>query len=354
MNPDAREEITILIVDDENEFRQVLQEVFRMDGYTCIQASNGKEALQILAGQKADVVVTDIVMPHMDGIELTEAIRKKYDCDVIMMTGYVKDLKYGDAIARGASDFIQKPFDVKELLIRLKRVLRERSMRNARQQGLQRERTLRKELNETLQEVQLMFEGVIHTISSMVEIRDPYTSGHQIRVANLSCAIGKQMGLPVDQLIGIRMAGAIHDLGKIAVPSEILTKPCRLSQIEFNILKTHPKVGRDIPRKVKFPWPIAEIIYQHHERMDGSGYPRGLRGDDILIEARIMAVADVVESMSNHRPYRPSLGIDAAVEEISKNIGILYDPDVVNACLEVVREKEFKFDTMMNYKWDPE
>lgn len=352
MNPDARKEITILIVDDENEFRQVLLEVFQMDGYHCIQASNGIQALDILEGQKADVVVTDIVMPQMDGIKLTEEIRNKYDCDVIMMTGYVKDLKYGDAIARGASDFIQKPFDIKELLIRLKRVLRERAMRGELNKGLEREQTLSAELNETLQEVQQILEGVIHTLSSMVEIRDPYTSGHQIRVANLACAIARRMNLPPHQVIGIRMAGAIHDLGKIAVPAEILTKPSRLTQMEFSILKTHPKVGHDIPRKVKFPWPIAEIIYQHHERMDGSGYPRRIKGEEILIEARIMAVADVVESMSSHRPYRPSLGVEAALEEISKNRGVLYDSHVVDACLDIVKDRDFKFNTLMDYRWE--
>jgi putative two-component system response regulator len=351
MNMNPGKEITILIVDDEKEFRQVLLEVCGMDGYTCLTASNGNEALQVLKRQRVDVVITDIVMPEMDGIKLTRAVREKYDSDVIMMTGYVKDLKYGDAIAGGASDFIQKPFDIKELLIRLKRVLRERSMRGELRQSLHREQGLRRDLDETLHEVQHILEGVVHTISSMVEIRDPYTSGHQIRVANLAGAIAQRLGLPDSQVIGIRMAGAIHDLGKIAVPSEILTKPSRLSEMEYSILKTHPKVGRDIPRKVNFPWPIAEIIYQHHERMDGSGYPKGIKGEEILLEARIMAVADVVESMSNHRPYRPSLGIETALDEITKNKGTMYDPDVVDACLEVVRDKEFRFSTEMNYEW---
>ena len=353
MNMNPGKETTILIVDDEKEFRQVLLEVCQMEGYACLTASNGNEALQALERQNVDVVITDIVMPEMDGIKLTQAVREKYDSDVIMMTGYIKDLKYGDAIAGGASDFIQKPFDIKELLIRLKRVLRERTMRGELSQSLRREQGLRRDLDETLHEVRHILEGVIHTISSMVEIRDPYTSGHQIRVANLAGAIARRLGLPDNQVIGIRMAGAIHDLGKIAVPSEILTKPSRLSEMEFNILKTHPRVGRDIPRKVNFPWPIAEIIYQHHERMDGSGYPQGIKGDEILIEARIMAVADVVESMSNHRPYRPSLGIETALEEITKNRGTSYDPDVVDACLEVVRDGEFRFSTEMNYEWGP-
>ncbi len=354
MQDKSAQETTILVVDDEKEFKGVLQEVFQLEHYNCLTASNGKEALQVLENQSVDVLVTDIVMPQMDGIELTETARAKYDCDVIMMTGYVKDLAYGDAIAKGASDFIQKPLDLKELLIRLKRVLHERALRVELQKGLQREQDMRGALNQTLQEVRQTLEGVIHTLSSMVEVRDPYTSGHQVRVANLACAIAKHMQLPEDQIIGIRMAGAIHDLGKIAVPAEILTKPSKLSEIEFNILKTHPKIGHDIPRQVKFPWPIAEIIYQHHERIDGSGYPRGIKDEQILIEAKIMAVADVVESMSSHRPYRPSLGIEVALEEISNNMGSKYDQEVVQACLKVIKENQFDFNAQTVYKWLPE
>ena len=140
------------------------------------------------------------------------------------------------------------------------------------------------------------------------------------------------------------MAGVIHDLGKIAIPSEILSKPGRLSEIEFSLLKTHPQVGFDILKDINFPLPIAQIIYQHHERMDGSGYPQGLKGPKILLEARIMAIADVVEAMASHRPYRPALGIDTALEEISKNKGTIYDTDAANACLKVFMEKGFNFE----------
>jgi putative nucleotidyltransferase with HDIG domain len=177
---------------------------------------------------------------------------------------------------------------------------------------------------------------------SAVEMRDPYTSGHQIRSADIARAIATEMGLSKEQINGIRLAGSIHDIGKLSVPAEILAKPTKLTDLEFSLIKEHSQVGYEMLKNVESPWPLAQIVYQHHERMNGSGYPRNLKGDEILIDARIMAVADVVESMASHRPYRPALGIDAALEEIEKNKGILYDPAVADACLRLFREKNYK------------
>jgi putative nucleotidyltransferase with HDIG domain len=177
----------------------------------------------------------------------------------------------------------------------------------------------------------------------IVESRDPYTAGHQKRVATLAQAIAKEMNLPAHQIEAIRLAGFIHDLGKISTPSEILTKPGRIAEIEFNLIKTHPQTGYEILKEIEFPFPIAQIVLQHHERMDGSGYPSGLSGEKILLEARILGVADVVEAMATHRPYRPSIGLDKALEEISYNRGTLYDSKVVDACLKVISEKGFEF-----------
>jgi len=184
-------------------------------------------------------------------------------------------------------------------------------------------------------------EQSIETIADTVEARDPYTAGHQRRVAELATAIAQEMGLPEDQTHGIHLAAIIHDLGKIHVPAEILSKPGRLSEIEYALIKQHPQEGYDILKDVKFPWPIADIILQHHERLDGSGYPQGLKGDGILLEARIMAVADVVEAMSSHRPYRPGLGIDAALAEIIRMRGTYYDVQAVDACVALFREKNY-------------
>jgi PAS domain S-box-containing protein len=186
--------------------------------------------------------------------------------------------------------------------------------------------------------------ATVNTLASTVEMRDPYTAGHQRRVTILACAIATEMGLTEDQFDGLRMAGLIHDLGKINVPAEILSKPGRITEIEFGLIRYHPQICHDILKTIELPWPVAKIVLQHHERLDGSGYPQGLKGDEIIMEARILAVADVVEAMASHRPYRPALGIELAFKEITTKKGILYDPEVVDACVRLFSEKRFKFD----------
>jgi HD-GYP domain-containing protein (c-di-GMP phosphodiesterase class II) len=176
-----------------------------------------------------------------------------------------------------------------------------------------------------------------------IEARDPYTSGHQTKVSRLARAIAQDMALSSDTVDNIRIAGSIHDIGKISVPAEILSKPGKLTDVEFSLIKLHPQTGYDILKNAELPYPIAEIILQHHERLDGSGYPQGLKNDQILLESQIIMVADVVEAMASHRPYRPALGVDAALEEIAKNRGVLYDEKVVEACLRLFREKGFEF-----------
>lgn len=197
-------------------------------------------------------------------------------------------------------------------------------------------------LNETLERLRKALDITIQVMVNVVEARDPYTAGHQNRVADLACAIGDEMGLAGDKIDGLRMAGLTHDLGKLSVPSEILVKPTRLTEIEFSLVKEHSRSGYEILKDVESPWPLAEVAHQHHERIDGSGYPQNLKGEEILMDARIMAVADVVEAMASHRPYRPALGINAALEEIERNKGILYDDSVVDACLRLFREKGYQ------------
>ena len=199
-------------------------------------------------------------------------------------------------------------------------------------------------LEKTLEMLRGNLNGVIRLVAQVVEKRDPYTAGHQRRVTELARTIAQQMNLPGSQIDAIRMAGSIHDVGKISIPAEILNKPGHLSEIEMSILRSHSRIGYDILKEIDWPYPVPEIVFQHHERMDGSGYPQGLSGQDILTEARILGVADVVESMNSFRPYRPALGIQKAHEEISKNSGILYDADVVDACLKVFREKGFEWE----------
>lgn len=214
------------------------------------------------------------------------------------------------------------------------------------------------ELKQSIQKIRRTLMGTVNALAVTIEMRDPYTAGHQRRVTTLACTIADKMGLREEQIDGLHVAGLLHDLGKIMVPAEILNKPSALSAEEYDevqshpqaghdilmgFIRSHPQAGYDILKEIDFPWPVAQIVLQHHERMDGSGYPKGLKGDQILIEARILAVADVVEAMSSHRPYRPALGVDKALEEISIHRGAFYDHDVVDACLQVFSEKTFAF-----------
>jgi PAS domain S-box-containing protein len=196
-------------------------------------------------------------------------------------------------------------------------------------------------LQDTLESLKKAVGATIQVIVSVIESRDPYTAGHQIRSADIARAIATEMGLSKDQIDGIRLAGSIHDIGKLSIPAEILAKPTKLTTIEFSLIKQHAQSGYEMLKNVESSWPLAKIVHQHHERMNGSGYPKNLKGDEILIEARIMAVADVVESMASNRPYRPALSIDLALEEIEKNKGILYDNTVADACLRLFREKNY-------------
>lgn len=336
----------ILVVDDEPQVCNLLREILERNGYTCTLASNALEARRHLEEQAFDLVLSDIHMPGESGLELIQDVLSSHPDTAAVMVTAVDDPVVADvALRMGVYDYIIKPFDKNSVLITVANALRrlklERANRRYRKQleAMVAERT--SELEETLEKLQKTLEGTIRAIALTVEMRDPYTSGHQKRVADLSCAIAGKIGLSEDRIEGILMGGNVHDLGKIAVPSEILSKPTRLSKDEINLIRQHPKAGHDILKPIAFPWPIARMVLEHHERLDGSGYPQGLSGEDILLEARILAVSDVVEAMSSHRPYRPSLGMDKALEEIQQNKGILYDPDVVDACTEILETKGY-------------
>ncbi|MBN2100147.1 MAG: PAS domain S-box protein [Dehalococcoidia bacterium] len=214
--------------------------------------------------------------------------------------------------------------------------------------GIHRDVTQRRAADEqvqaTIKRLESTVESVIQAISLTVEMRDHYTAGHQKRVNQLACAIAREMNLPMERVEIIRVAGLLHDFGKIFVPTEILIKPGKLNELEFSLVRSHPQSGYSVLKNIQFPWPIADIVVQHHERMDGSGYPSHLRGDEIGSDARILAVADVVEAMAFHRSYRPALGLDTALREISKNKATLYDPKVAEACLDTFLDRKFKWE----------
>lgn len=338
----------ILVVDDEEAIRILLAQIMGMGGYAYNLAASAKEARTILENQNIDLVLCDNRMPGEPGINLIQFIRANYpDIAVIMLTGLDDPDIAKTAREIGAYGYMIKPFKPNELMINIANALHRRELETANKtyrknlEHLVHTRTA--ELEETLDKLRKAMMGIIQGMTLTVEVRDPYTAGHQRRVANLARYIAKDMNLSEDQIDGIRTAGVLHDLGKVSVPVELLTKPSRLTEIEFSMIQTHPQVAFDILKEIEFPWPIAQIVYQHHERMDGSGYPLGTSGGDILFEARIIAVADIVEAMVSHRPYRPALGIEEATKEISRKRGTVYDASVVDACMRLLRDKDFEF-----------
>jgi putative nucleotidyltransferase with HDIG domain len=330
----------ILIVDDDESIRHLIRHILEPKGYTCILTADTAKARDCLKKQNFELILCDITMPGESGLDfIQDILPSQQDTATVMVTGTNDPIVAEAALELGVYDYIIKPFDPNKLLITVQNTLRRRDLEIA-------NRTYRENLElmvaERTEKLEKALDGIVRATVKTVEMRDPYTAGHQKRVAELSSVIAREMGLSENQIEGIHMAGLIHDLGKISVPAEILSKPGQLTEIEFDLMKTHPQVGYDILNEIEFPWPIAQIVLQHHERMDGSGYPQGLCGEDILMEARILGVADIVEAMASHRPYRPALGIDKALQEISRNKGVLYDPEVVNACLRLFKEKDFK------------
>jgi len=332
----------ILIVDDEEPIRLLLEQILERKGYACVLAADAAKARDCLKKHDCDLVLCDIKMPGESGLALIRDVAPKYrDMAVVMVTGIDDAMVAESMFEAGVFDYVAKPIRRNRILRSVANALRRRELEIA-------NRAYREDLEQMVaartSQLKETFEGIISAIASTVEIRDPYTAGHQLRVARLAFAIAGEMGLPEHQAEGIRVAGTIHDLGKISVPADILSKPGQLSEMEFSIIKTHPQIAYDILKDIKFPWPLAQIVLQHHERMDGSGYPEGLSGENILLEARVLAVADVVEAMASHRPYRPALGQDKALDEIRQNKGKLYDPEVVDACLELFMKKGFQFE----------
>ncbi|MFP4086920.1 MAG: HD domain-containing phosphohydrolase [Desulfobacteraceae bacterium] len=336
----------ILVVDDEESIRRTITRMLSRQGHTCTLSSDAAEARKCLESQVFELVLCDVNMPGESGIDLARHIQSQYpDTAVIMVTGMDDPQVADGAITAGAYGYLIKPLDANEVIINIRNALRRRELEIA---GRRYQHDLESQVQERTASLRRAMNGIVRAMGLTVESRDPYTSGHQHRVSVLSAAIAAEMGLSEDRIEGIRLAGLIHDLGKLTIPAGILSKPTRLADFEFALIKTHPQVGYDILKEIEFPWPIAQMVYQHHEKMDGSGYPRGLGGEDILLEARILCVADVVEAMASHRPYRPAIGLDQALAEIEANAGILYDPEAVKACLALFRQKGFSLETSLS------
>ena len=445
----------ILIVDDDPDFRENLSGILMDEGYAPVTAATGKQAMKRVGEDEFDVALIDLRLEDVSGLEVMKGIKERSPMtECIFVTGYASQNSAIDAVNLAAYSYVEKPFDIGQLLATIRMAIDKRNVAKALRESEERYRTLfegskdaiyitsadnrfvefnraslclfgytreefmkmasseiflnprdliklekeirdkgyvkdyevkfrnsdgeeiiclitsterlgndgsireyqtivrditkrnqrQRRLQETLEMLRRSLNGVIKCVEHIIEMKDPYTAGHQRRVTDLARAIAKEMDSPGVEVDAIRMAGIIHDIGKISVPAEILSKPGLLTEIELSILRSHARIGYDILKEIEWPYPVAEIVLQHHERIDGSGYPQGLSGEDILLEARILGVADVVESMNSPRPYRPALGIDKALEEISINRGILYDKDVVDTCLRVFREKGFEWD----------
>ncbi len=353
----------ILIVDDIEENLYLLESILKGSGYEVVTAKDGVEALSRLKEESIDMIVSDILMPRMDGFQLCRECKKDENLKKIPFIFYTatytekKDEEF--ALSLGVEKFIVKPQEPEVLLKILEEVIEgyRKGALVAPKELIKEEEIYLTEYNKRLitklekkvldlekseKRLQKTMEDTIYTIGKIAETRDPYTSGHQKNVSQIAIFIAQEMKLPKDKIEGVRIASLIHDIGKISVPTEILSKSTTLSDIEFSLIKGHSQIGYNILESIDFPWPVAWIVLQHHERLNGSGYPNNLKGDKILLEAKIIGVADVVEAMSSHRPYRPALGMDKALNEISQNKGILYDPKVVDACLKLFKRKEFK------------
>ncbi|MEE9527277.1 MAG: HD domain-containing phosphohydrolase, partial [Syntrophobacteria bacterium] len=382
MTAPERNPIRILAVDDELSILMLYKETLHADSNShrfdlsmCSQAEEALDAVRkaVEEGNPFAVAFLDVRMPPgPDGVWLAEHIRALDPyTEIVMITGY-SDTKPDEIASRVPPTdkllYLQKPFHNLEIqhfaaslstkwlgekeLRRIHYDLEGRIERRTHElinlndqlkQDIVRRESAEAEVQSTLAKLRSAMGGIVQAMAMTVERRDPYTAGHQRRVSDLARGVAVEMALSNHQIDGIRIAGLIHDLGKICVPAEILSKPGQLSETEHTLIKDHPQVGYEILKEIEFPWPVAQIVLQHHERIDGSGYPAGLCGEDILVEARTLAVADVVEAMASHRPYRPTLGRDMALEEISQNRGVLYDPDVVDACMKLLQEKDFQF-----------
>jgi response regulator RpfG family c-di-GMP phosphodiesterase len=331
----------ILIVDDDSSVRSLLRQILVGDGHDCLEAADAAGARELLESRPFDLVVSDVMMPGESGLDLAGHVRSAHPNTAVVLITAVDDLRTaGAARNMGVYNYVVKPSEVSQISIsvadalwRREEMLKNLAFKDHLNGRIAEQASFLKAQAEKLREV---FEKTILSMALAVEKRDLFTSGHQKNVAALAREVALNMNLSAERVEAVYYAGLVHDLGKISIPADILAKPTKLSEMEFNLVKRHPEAGYEILCGIEFPWPVAPIILQHHERLDGSGYPLGLKDGRIRLEARILAVADVIDAMSSHRPYRPAHTPVAVKAEIRENAGRLYDVRVVKAALAVM------------------
>jgi len=334
----------ILIVDDNPTNIDLLVNNLKTD-YRLGIAKSGPKTLEYAAKYLPDLILLDIMMPDMNGFEVCRRLKEKSatrHIPVIFITALIETGHKTRGFEVGAVDYITKPFHAGEVKARVRTHL---ALNKMREELNAQNIVLEQKVREKTAQLKEMLYATIRTMALTLEIRDPYTAGHQQRVAQLACKIARRLNFNEDQIEAIHFAGNLHDIGKIRIPVSILNRPGKLLDAEFKLIRIHPKTGYDILINIPNDWNLAEIVLQHHERLDGSGYPRRLKGDEILPESKIIAVADAMEAESSYRPYRPAKGIDYALNEISKHKGLLYDADAADVCISLFRDENFKFET---------
>lgn len=339
----------ILLVDDEKSIRITFSKFLGNAGFEVLPAENVEKALEIIEKNPPDVVITDIIMPHYTGMDLLQKIKEKaLDIPVIIMTGEPSIDTATFSLRYKAYDYLQKPVNKSDLVHTVEKALEYKKLVDEKQYLEAENKSYRDNLEKLVEkrtaELTDAVKGSIQTISSMLRLRDPYTADHDTKVGNLAGAIAKKMDLSRKRQQTLVVAGYLHDIGKIAVPSEILSKPGRLTDIEYQIVKGHVQNSYEILVAAKLPWHIEELVYNHHERLDGSGYPKQMKGNELNLEARILMIADVAEAMLSHRPYRPALEYTELIDELKKKDGVLYDQAVVAVVKDLFYEDGYKLE----------
>jgi putative two-component system response regulator len=311
----------VLVVDDMEAMRVALMKCLHMSGYQVVAAESGGEALELLRAQRFDLLLTDQTMPGLSGLELTEAVSRMHpDMPIVVLTGHTDVELAKDSIRRGASDFVTKPVNIRELPILVERNLTRRRLETAR-------------LHE--RGAQVLFDA-IKALASAVDAKDPYTARHSLRVTRLALLLADAIRLSTEERYVLELSAWMHDVGKIGVPDSILTKPFPLTEDEFGVMKAHPVKGGEIVGEIEDLSMVADVIRHHHERMDGSGYPDGLRGEAIPLASRIILIADAFEALVADRRYRKSVGRDVAIRELQEHCGTQFDPELVRAFISML------------------
>ena len=336
----------ILIVDDERSIRQTFEIFLKKEGYDVFLAEDVPHALDIVDKNDIDLIFTDIIMPKITGIDMMSMLKDQNpDIPIIIMTGEPTVETAQNSVKDNAYDYLIKPVSKEVLLKSAKLALMQKRLMDDKIKLELENNEYRNKLEFLVEKrtlsLQEALNGTISTIAKILESMDPYTAGHEYKVANLSLKIAEKMGLTQDQKECTYFAGYLHDIGKLFIPAEILSKPGKITSSEYTLIKDHVLRGYELIKEIQLPWNIADVILQHHERIDGSGYPMGLKGSEIMVESKILAIADVVEAMASHRPYRPGYSVDQALSELKQNIGILYDDQVSKVTIELFEEDNY-------------